>query len=410
MAAKNESTFVGLDIGTSKVACVVGLHQDDMAEPSIIGLGVAPTTGLRRGTVVDIEETVASITSALEEAERMSGVTIEHATISVDGAHVQSLNSRGVIAVSRADREISREDLVRVEEAAAAIQLDSNRQILQVIPKSYTVDGQTNVADPVGMNGVRLEVDTHIITAASPSMKNLTNAVFRAGIAIDDQLLVPLASARAVLTKRQLELGVVLIDIGAETTGIAVFEEGGIVLTTILPIGSNHITKDMVYGLRTNIDVAEKLKLAHASALADKTRAHDKIDLADFGGNGVVSRGEVDKIVSSRCEEILALVSGELRKAGRDSMLAGGAVITGGGAKLPGIDKLAQDALKLTVSIATPRGFGGISDKIKDPAYAAAVGLMLVDMHHAPATHGGINTIIGGTVDQVKRFFKNLLP
>ncbi len=410
MAAKNESTFVGLDIGTSKVACVVGLHQEDMAEPSIIGLGVSPTTGLRRGTVSDVEETVASITAALEEAERMSGVTIEHATISVDGAHVQSLNSRGVIAVSRADHEISREDLVRVEEAAAAIQMDSNRQILQVIPKSYTVDGQTNVTDPVGMNGVRLEIDTHIITAASPAMKNLTNAVFRAGITIDDQLLVPLAAARAVLTKRQFELGVVLLDIGAETTGIVVFEEGSIAFTTILPVGSNHITKDLVYGLRTNIDVAEKLKLAKASAIKEKGRPNEKIDLVDFGGNGVVSQSEVDKIVNSRCEEILGMVATELRKAGKDSMLAGGAVLTGGGAKLPGIDKLAQDVLKLNTTVASPRGFGGISDKVKDPAYAAAVGLMLEDMHHAPTGHGGINSAISNVVSQIKGVFKNFLP
>lgn len=410
MAAKNESTFVGLDIGTSKVACVVGLHQEDMAEPSIIGLGVAPTTGLRRGTVADVEETVASITAALEEAERMSGVTIERATISVDGAHVQSLNSRGVIAVSRADREISREDLIRVEEAAAAIQMDSNRQILQVIPKSYTVDSQTNVIDPVGMNGVRLEIDTHIITAASPAMKNLTNAVFRAGIQINDQLLVPLASARAVLTKRQFELGVVLLDIGAETTGIAVFEEGSIVLTSILPVGSNHITKDLVHGLRTNIDVAEKVKLAHARAIKDKAKSSEKIDLADFGGTGQVTQAEIDRIVIARSEEIMQMVATQLRKAGKDSMLSGGAVLTGGGAKLAGIAVLAADVLKLSTVMATPRGFGGISDKVKDPAYAAAVGLMLEDMHHTPPSHGGINKAIGDVITQAKSIFKNFLP
>jgi len=410
MAAKNESTFVGLDIGTSKVVFVVGLHQEDMAEPSIIGLGVAPTTGLRRGTVSDVEETVASITTALEEAERMSGVTIERATISVDGAHIQSLNSKGVIAVSRADHEISREDLARVEEAAAAIQMDSNRQILQVIPKSYTVDSQTNVVDPVGMNGVRLEVDTHIITAASPAMKNLTNSVFRAGLQINDQLLVPLAAARAVLSKRQFELGVALVDIGAETTGIAVFEEGGITFTTILPVGSNHITKDLVYGLRTNIDVAEKLKLARATAVKDKARANEKVDLADFGGSGVVSQGEIDKIVTSRSQEIFEMVHAELRKVGKDSMLAGGVVLTGGGAKLKDIDALAQNILKLNVSIATPKGFGGISDKVKDPAYAAAVGLMLEDMNHIPPGHGGLNRAIGGVLNQIKGIFKNFLP
>ncbi|MFO0955574.1 MAG: cell division protein FtsA, partial [Candidatus Saccharibacteria bacterium] len=251
MASKQDTTFIGLDISTTKVACVVGVAQDDSPNVSVIGLGFAQTNGLRRGVVVDLEDTVSAITAALEEAERMSGTVIERATISVDGSHIQSLNSRGVIAVSRADKQISREDMVRAEEAAAALSLESNREILRVIPRSYIVDGQGNIADPFGMNGVRLEIDTHIITASIPAMKNLDDAVHRAGIIANSHVITPLASARAVLTKRQKELGVALVDIGSETTGIAVFEDGKVSFTSILPIGSNHITKDISHALRT---------------------------------------------------------------------------------------------------------------------------------------------------------------
>ena len=409
MAKKSEATYVGLDIGTSKIACVVGLHQEDAAEPSIIGIGTAATSGLRRGVVTDIEETVSSITAALEEAERMSGTAIERATISVDGGHIQSLNSRGVIAVSRADHEISREDLLRAEEAAAAIQIDNNRQILQIIPKNYIVDGQSNVADPVGMNGVRLEVDTHIITAATPALKNLDNAVFRAGVTINDQVIVPLAAARAVLTKRQKELGVILLDIGAETTGIVVFEEGNITFTTIIPVGSNHITKDLVFGLRTTIDVAEKVKLKYAAAAGGSKDAH-KVSLDELGGKGTVSRSEVDKIVKSRLSEIITMAHGELRKAGKDSMLAAGVVLSGGGAKLPGITDFTKDIMKLPTVIGVPTGISGLSDKVSDPAYAAAVGLMLEDMQQPMDGLGGINNIVGGVLGRVRSIFKSLMP
>ncbi len=409
MSAKNETTYVGLDVGTSKITCVVGLHEEESALPSIIGLGTSPTAGLRRGVVVDIEETVSSITSALEEAERMSGVAIERATISVDGAHIQSLNSRGVIAVSRADHEISREDLLRVEEAAAAIQLDSNRQILQVVPRSYIVDGQPNVADPVGMSGVRLEIDTHIITAATPAIKNLSGAVFRSGLAINDQMIVPLASAKATVTKKQRELGVIVVDIGAETTGVAAFEEGNISYTTILPVGSNHITKDLVYGLRTNIDIAEKVKLKYARAQKPKGKDGEKINLEEFELKGAIARSEIDKIVSSRLHEIFTMVSGELRKAGKDSMLAAGVVLTGGGAKMEAITEFARDILKLPVVVGKPAGFSGLADRVSDPAYAAAIGLMLEDMEQ-PAVHIGINGRVEKIFGRVKGIFKSFLP
>lgn len=409
MATKHETTYVGLDVGTSKIACVVGLHEEGSAHPSIIGLGLSPTAGLRRGVVVDIEETVSSITAALEEAERMSGVAIERATISVDGAHLQSLNSRGVIAVSRADHEISREDLGRVEDAASAIQLENNRQRLQVIPRSYIVDGQPNVADPVGMSGVRLEIDTHIITAATPAIKNLTSAVFRAGITINDQMIVPLASAKAVLTKKQRELGVIVIDIGAETTGIAVFEEGNVSFTAVLPVGSNHITKDLVYGLRTNIDVAEKVKLKYGVARKPKAKDSTKINLEEFDIKGTVAQHEIDQIVSSRLHEIFTMVAGELRKVGKDSLLAAGVVLSGGGAKMPEIADFARDILKLPVVVGKPTGFSGLSDRVNDPSFAAVIGLMLEDMEQ-PAIHVGINGRVEKMIGRVKGIFKSFLP
>lgn len=409
MATKNETKYVGLDIGTSKVVCIVGLLEEGSPQPGIIGVGIAQSNGLRRGVIVDIEEAVSSITAALEEAERMSGLTVERATISVDGGHIQSLNSRGVIAVGRADHEITREDLARVEDAAAAISVENNRETLRVIPKSYIVDGQGNIADPIGMNGLRLEVDTHIITVATPAMKNLDNAVYRAGITITNHQIVPLAAARAVLTKKQKELGVAVIDVGAETTGVVVFEEGQPSFTTVIPIGSNHITKDLIYGLRTNIDVAEKVKQSLGRVNAPKS-SKEKINLKEFGGNGEIARGELDMIVSSRVTEIFTMVQGELRKAGKDSMLASGVVLTGGGANLEGLSEFAGDILKLPVTIGKPTGFGGITDKVKGPGFAAAIGLMLEDMDQPTDKSGGLNNSISKIMTRVKNIFKSFLP
>lgn len=409
MATKKEMTFVGLDVGTSKIVCIVGLLEEGSAQPGVIGVGVSQSNGLRRGVVADIEEAVSSITAALEEAERMSGVAIERATIGVDGGHIQSLNSRGVIAVGRADHEIMREDLLRVEEAAAAIQLDNNREILEVISKNYIVDGQGNIADPVGMNGVRLEADTHIITASTPAMKNLDGAVHRAGITISKHQIVPIASARAVLTKKQKELGVAIVDIGAETTGVAVFEEGHIAFTTIIPIGSNHITKDIVYGLRTNIDVAEKLKTTCARAQSPKNSDKEKINLKEVGGNGEIMRKELDTIVSSRVTEIFSMVQSELRKVSKDSMLAAGVVLTGGGANLSDIADFGKEIFKLPVTLGEPTGFSGIADKVSGSAYAAVVGLMLEDMDQ-PLNSGGFNKSISRAITRVKGIFRSFLP
>lgn len=411
MAAKSqEQIYIGLDIGSTKVCCIVGLHEEESALPSVIGVGTAPTSGMRKGVVVDVEETVSSITAAVDEAERISGVAIDRATISIDGAHVASQNSKGVIAVGRADQEITVDDLARVEEAATAIQLPPNREIIQVFPRSYSVDNQDNIKDPVGMHGVRLEVESHIITGSVPAIKNLDRSIHQAGIVVQGQVLVPLAAARAVLTKKQKELGVALVDIGGGTTGLAVYEEGDILYSSVLPIGAGHVTNDLAIGLKTSIDAAEKIKLKHVRAHWAKANLTEKIRIEELEGeNNLVTRRELQKIAGARLEEIFHLVRAELKKVGKDVMLPGGVVLTGGGAKMPGIEELAKEQLQLPAEVGKPEGFTGIVDRINDPAFAAPIGLMLENMSNSQEVLApGVN--IGQTVDKIKKTLRNLLP
>lgn len=409
MAAKNETTYIGLDISTTKVACVVGVAQEDSPNISVIGLGYAPTSGLRRGVVVDLEDTVSAITAALEEAERMSGTVIERATISVDGSHIQSLNSRGVIAVSRADKKISREDMDRAEEAAAALSLESNREILRVIPRAYIVDGQGNISDPYGMSGVRLEIDTHIITASIPAMKNLDDAVHRAGITSNAHVITPLASARAVLTKRQKELGVALVDIGAETTGIAVYEDGKVSFTSILPIGSNHITKDISHALRTTLDTAEKIKTQFGAARKPKAKDSTRLDLTKIGIKGTLLERELDAIIEARVKEMCQLIADELKRAHGDALLSSGVVLTGGGSKLKEIDTYMETILQAPIALGGTHSITGIIDRVNDPALTTAIGLMLEDLDR-PVGGKSVNERIGKAFGRLQSVVKGLLP
>jgi cell division protein FtsA len=365
---------------------------------------------MRKGVVVDVEETVSSITAAVDEAERISGVTIDRATINIDGAHVASLNSTGTIAVGRADQEISVEDVRRAEESATAMQLPPNREILQVFPRNFIVDGQSNIKDPVGMSGVRLEVEAHIVTGATPAIKNLNRSIYQAGIDIEGQVLVAVAAARAVLSKRQKELGTAVIDIGGGTTGLAVYEEGEILYSSVLPIGAAHITNDLAIGLRTNIDVAEKIKLKYVTAHASKLSATEKVRIDELDGDeSVVSRRDLQRIAGARLEEIMLMVRDELRSIGKDGMLPGGVVLTGGGAKMPGITELAKEMLRLPAMVGRPEGLSGLSDKVNDPAFAAPVGLMLENMRFAGSTDR-TNARLGQTVDKIKKTLRNLLP
>lgn len=411
MAQKpHERTFIGLDVGSTKVCCIVGLLEEEGMAPSVIGVGVSPTSGMRRGVVVDVEETVSSITAAVEEAERISGIPIDRATIAIDGAHVESINSKGVIAVGRADQEITSEDVRRAEEAATAIQIPANREILQVFPRSYTVDAQTNVKDPVGMHGVRLEVETNIITGATPAIKNLNRAIYQAGIDISGQILVPLAASRAVLSKKHRELGAAVVDIGGGTTGIAVYEEGELLYASVLPIGAGHITSDLAIGLRTDVEVAEKIKRKYVKAWPRK-EASEKIRVEEMDGDEemLISRRELTRIAGARLDEMMHMIKQELAKIQKDGMLPGGIVLTGGGAKMPGIEEFAKQALGLPVVVGKPEGLIGMAEKVSDPAFAAPVGLMLEDMAYAGTIDRG-NDWLTELLKKIKAAFTKMMP
>lgn len=369
----------GLDIGGSKVCTVVGHILPDKKIPEIIGYGCVPTAGMRKGMVVDIEETVSAISASLEEAERMAGVPVDNAYVAVESAGIQSQNSRGVIAVSRSDGEISPDDIARVVDAARAVSVPANREILHVIPRNFKVDDQDGVHDPVGMTGVRLEVEAHVITASTPTIKNLTKCIYQAGVDIDELVLGVLASSKSVLTRNQKEVGVVVVDIGYSTTGVAVFEEGNVLYSTILPIGASHVTNDIAIGLRTAIEVAERVKLEEGCAIPAVIPERERIDLKKYGvADGVfVSRREVSEIIEARMLEIFGIVNDDLRKIGRDGMLPAGVVVTGGGSRLLGAVDLAKEALRLPAQMGLAVNVSGMVEKIvDDPRMVTAVGLM----------------------------------
>jgi cell division protein FtsA len=412
-----DQIFVGLDIGSSTIRVVIGKQESEIGHPSIIGVGEAQAQGIRRGVIVDIDEAVSSISEALEKAERMTGLSIDHAVVSVGGAHISSQESHGVVAIARADGEVTENDVVRVVDASQAISIPSNREILHVIPKTFTVDGQHGIKDPVGMSGIRLEVDSHIIQASVPFIKNLTKCIMQAGLEIDDLVLAPLAGAQSVLSKKQKELGVVVIDLGGGTTGMVVFEEGDLVMSTILPVGSMHITNDLAIGLRTSVDTAEKLKLQHAYAEAREVKKDLDVDLSkiDKQEDGKVSTKHIAEIVEARLEEIFDLANKELKRVGKDGQLPAGAILIGGGAKLPGVVDLAKKNLRLPVVLGAPGSVTTVIDRVNDPAYATAVGLVLWANEYLLGSNHSVNKFAkkvfdNDAVNKVRKWFKSFLP
>jgi cell division protein FtsA len=339
-----EHYIVGLDIGTQNLRVVQAKIDEATGALSVIGASSVPSAGMRKGVIVDIEEAVSSVSAVLEKVERMTGVPVTHANISVGGNHITCIESKGVIAVSRADGEISENDVIRVIDASQAISIPPNREVIHVIPKTFTLDGQTGIKDPVGMTGIRLEVETIIIHGALPFLKNLNKAILQTGLEVDQLVLNPLAAGTAVLNKRQKELGVALIDLGAGTTSLAVYEENNLLHTAIIPVGSMHITNDIAIGLRCTIETAEKIKLMYGSAGVDQIDKHQVIDMSkiDPEEQERVSRLDVVEIMEARLEEIFDLVNRELKKIGRDGKLPAGIVLTGGGSELPGITEFAK--------------------------------------------------------------------
>jgi len=407
-----DNIIVGLDVGSTKI-CTIVVERDAQDRLNIIGVGESKSNGIRKGVVVNVEETVSAISESLERAERMAGVPIEHAYIGIGGAHISAQNSRGVIAVSRADQEISQADVDRVIEGAKAVSIPVNREIIHVIPTDFIVDGQGGIKDPRGINGVRLEVEAHIIEGSTAFIKNLSKCVEQAGLEIDDLVLSPLAASQAILNERQKELGVALVDLGGGTTGLVVFEEGDLLHSAILPIGSEHITNDIAIGLRSSIDVAEKFKLKYGFAYPDEVDKKEEIDLSKIGleEESVVRRKRIAEIIEARVKEIFSMVNDELKKIDKAGKLPAGVVFCGGGAKLPGIVDVAKTQLKLPAEVGFPQGFSGMVDKVDDPSYAVAGGLIIWGAkERLKEEEPSIFLPVTNIIDRIKRLFKSFLP
>jgi cell division protein FtsA len=415
MATRQDRLIVGLDVGTAKCCVIIGEISRDNAI-NILGFGTSPSAGIQRGVVVNIEQASASIAAAIEQAEHQAGLKIGSVMVGVTGSHISSVNSRGVVAVSKANRDITHEDIARALDSARSLSIPEQREVLHVIPRTFVIDGQDGVRDPVGMSGYRLEVETHIVTGAISSLNNLLKAVQRTGVEVEELVLEPLVASEAVLSEAERRLGVCLLDIGAGTTDLAIHIDGSVWHTAVLPIGGSHITNDISIVLRTTPEVAEKLKQKHGDAsvtgpykglyadyygkgpLKHDFRSRIKSEQAgvveddnpvalpdkmleveslEAGRTQLVSRNLLNEIIHARARQIFDMVQAEIKKSGYDGMIPAGLVLTGGGAELTGIADAAGHVLRLPVRIGVPRGLSGLADSLGAPPYATSVGLVL---------------------------------
>ncbi len=372
-----DNIVVGLDLGTTKT-CALIAEVGEQGELNVIGVGNAPSTGLRKGVVVNIESTVDSIQRAVREAERMAGVRADSLFVGVGGDHIKGMTSNGVVAVSRKDKEITQEDVDRVLEATKAIAIPQDREIIHVLTQEYIIDNQDGIKDPIGMSGVRLEAVVHVLTGSVTSVQNIIKSVERAGFKTEDLVLQPLASAQAVLTPDERELGVALVDIGGGTTDVILFVEGSARYTGIIPVGGNQLTRDLAIGLRTPNEEAEALKRKHGCALLSMVSDSEEIAVPGVGGRtqrGLPRRSLVE-ILQPRVEEVLSLVDAEVKKSRLEGRLAAGVVLTGGQSLLDGLQPLAEEVLKQQVRLAKPHTLAGLADVVNSPVYSTAVGLV----------------------------------
>ncbi len=374
----NTKILAGLDIGSSKIRVIVGTVDDQKNNINIIGVGLSPSHGIRKGMVTDIDEATSNITTALDDAERMAGEPIHRAFVGISGTHIEAYDSKGVIAINGQNAEITEDDVDRVLEAARAVSLPANREILRIIPKSFSVDSQRNVKYPVGMTGIRLEVEAHIITAQASAIKNLDKCLYQTGIDTEEVIPSILACAESVLDRKQKELGVVLIEMGATSTNVAVFEEDSVIYSSILPVGGEHVTNDLAIGLRCAIDTAEKVKIEYGTCLPDEVNNREEIDLAQISKTDVhaVNKHQAAKIIEARYHEIFMMVRDELTKIGREGMLPGGAILCGGAVKMAGTVDLTRETLALPAQVGFPKDLEGIIDRVDDPSFAHLTGLL----------------------------------
>lgn len=422
MRKDHQNLIAGLDIGSSVVRLVVGqmVPRDEAGreyELQILGAAEVPSSGVQKGVINSIEDVVSAVSACLETAERMVGVPINSSWVGISGLHIISQTSKGVVAVSKADNEISEEDAARAVEASRSIATPLNYDVLHVLPKSFSIDGQGKVKDPVGMTGIRLEVDAQIILGSSSQIKNLTKAVYRTGLNIEDLVLAVLATAEAVLTPRQKEVGVVVINIGVATSSLVVFEEGDILHTAILPIGSENITKDIAIGLRTTIDIAEAVKVEHGDCTPGEISKREEIDLFNLGApdHEIVKKQYVSEIIEARVEEILHKVDQELIHIKRSGLLPAGVVFTGGGAKLPGLVEMSKKHLRLPAVLGYPLNIISVTDKVNDLGFSTAVGLVkwgsaMQGRAYGSGREAGAFGKVNRAGSQLKKWFKTLIP
>lgn len=368
--------LVGLDIGTSKIVCMVGeLNQDGTID--VVGLGSAPSRGMKKGVVIDIESTVQAIKRAVEEAELMAGVNIHSVYVGIAGSHIKSMNSNGIVAVR--DREVTAMDIDRVIDAAQAVALAQDQRILHVLPQEYVVDYQEGIKEPIGMSGMRLEAKVHLVTGSVNAAQNIERCVQRCGLQIDGIILEQLASSYAVITDDERDLGVCLVDIGGGTTDMAIFTNGAIRHTHVIPIAGDQVTNDIAQALRTPTQHAEKIKIKYACALTKLTKADENIKVPSVGDRPPrdLARQQLAAVVESRYEELFALILAELRRSGFESLIAAGVVLTGGTAKMEGAVELAEEIFHMPVRLARPQGVNGMADVLNNPIYSTSVGLLL---------------------------------
>ncbi len=367
---------VGIDVGTKNVRCVIGYIDADGDAPKIVGVGTAPNSGMRKGTVTNLAGPAEAIDTALGAAERMSGHQVKTAVLSVNGSHLTSIKADGMITVGTTDNEVTPEDIVRLEDMATTGKVAQNREILEIVAHSYRLDGQDNIKDPIGMTGTRLEIKANVVSGLLPHITNLQKLAEMAKVEVSSVVPAVLASAQAVLTENQRENGVAVLDIGAATTGVAVFEEGDLQYLSVIPLGGQNVTNDLAIGLRTDPEIAESVKLAHARFGGKKL---GKVETKHEKKTYSFEQSEIDEIVGARYEEIFEAVAKELKKAGRAGKLPSGAVLTGGGANTKGLVDFTKEQLGVAARLGKPSEYGGASNEIKGPEFSAAAGLMLID-------------------------------
>ena len=374
-SSAGENMIVGLDIGTSKVVAIVAALSEG-GELEIVGTGIAPSTGLKKGVVVNIEATVDSIRRAIEEAELMAGCSIHSVYAGIAGSHIRSLNSHGIVAIK--DREVQELDIERVIDAARAVAIPADQEILHVVPQEYIIDNQEGVREPTGMSGVRLEAKVHLVTCAANAAQNIKKCIRRCGLEVEDIILEQLASSSAVLTEDEKQLGVALVDIGGGTSAIAIYTEGAIRYTGVIPIAGDQVTNDIAMALRTPTPHAEELKIKYACALAKLARPEETVKVPSVGDREArdLSRQSLAEVVEPRYDELFTLIQAELRRSGFEELIAAGVVLTGGSSKMEGVVELAEEIFHMPVRIGTPVNVKGLSDIVNNPIYSTGVGLL----------------------------------